>query len=359
MKDISPQTPQLSLCLPTYNRAALLGQALYAVLSQIGQEEAARVEVLVLDNASSDETPAVAEEAGRQSPHIPLRYIRNPENLGPDGNFLKAIQMARGDFIYLLSDDDILLPGAVAKLLELIRKHPDFDGFSLNARGFRHSVEEPGTPCLPIAEDMTIRDRDEVLRLAQTAIGFMSILAFNKSRIADRLAAGYYTDKIGTYYLQSYLFLDVLAGGNGFAATAQPLVAQRAENSTRLDYFRVFVTEMHALLMYAQHSGYSRRVIREIERGNLVVVRHFVSRVKVYGIGTEYWSSRGDAIRRLFAVYRFRPYLWLVVVPLMFFPRPLRPLVHLGRRLLGRAPIAEKKAERKESAHAASSGKAH
>jgi len=339
MNSINSETPLLSLCVPTYNRAALLGQSLDAAFSQIGPEEAARLEVLVVDNASSDGTPGVIEEAGRRSPHVPLRYLRNPENLGADGNFLRAIQMARGDFVYLLSDDDILLPGAVARLISLIRDHPDFDGFSLNARTFIRDPAEDTPAWFALPEDRTVRDGSEVFGLLQTSIGFMSILAFNRSRVAERLAAGHYRDKVGTSFLQAFLFLDVLSAGKGVVILARPLLAQRADNSPLDDYFRVFVTGINAVLTYAERAGYSGEVVRRIKSKNLVDVRHFVSRVKIHGRGAELWPSRGDAIRRLYLMYGLRPYLWLVVVPLMFIPRPLGPLALKLRRLLGRPDI--------------------
>ncbi len=356
----SKEAPSLSLCVPTYRRPALLREALRAVLDQIGPEEAAQVEILVVDNASPDDTPQAVEEIKQQSPYVPLRYVCNPENIGPDANFLKAIGLARGRFVCLLSDDDILLPGAVAKLLGLIQEYPDFGGFCLNVRPFSQDPLEETPLRMALLEDRVLVQRDEALELIRSSITFLSILAFNKSCISDHLTDGYYTEKIGTYSVTGYLFLDVIAAGKGIVAIAQPMVAQRVENTDALNYFQLFITELTALLNYAEAVGFSGKLIRQIKTENLVDARYFVALVKIYNRQTELWSSRGDAIRRLFAVYRFRPYLWLVVVPLMFFPRPLRPLVHLARRLLGRAPIAEKKEERKEApqAHAASSGKA-
>ncbi len=332
--------PTLSLCIPTYNRAPLLKQSLTAVLAQVDPQEAAQVEVLVLDNASGDSTPEVVEEARRLSPDVPFCYVRHPENIGMDKNFLEAIRLAQGRFVLLVSDDDILLPGAVSALLSLIQEHPDFDGFSLNVRSFLQSPKEPTVPWIALPHDTIIRDQSEALRAMNATVGFLSILAFNKSRIADKLAAGGYEDKVGTCFLESYVFLDALHGGRGLVITAQPLVASRAENCAPWNYFRVFVTELHNMMVYAKNLGYSRQVTQKIEADNLVGVRHFVSRVKIYGSGDEHWRSRRDAIRRLFQVYRFHPYLWLVIVPLMFFPRPLRPLVFRVRRLLGRPDVA-------------------
>ena len=320
-------TPKLSLCMTTYNRAPLLKQALDAVLTQITAADASLLEVVILDNASIDNTTEVVEMAKGQVPHIPLRYLRHPENIGMDRNFMEAIRAAQGEYVFLLSDDDFLLPGAVSTLLSLIQTYPDFDGFSLNVRGFLHSPDEESPAWIKLTQDQVVTEPTEALRLMNATVGYMSILAFKKSLIEDRLQAGHYQDKVGTCFLESYVFLDAMASGHGVVITAQPLVASRAENCAPWNYFRVFVTELHAMMVYAKRLGYSHEVVHRIEADNLIGVRHFVSRVKIYGHGGEYWRSRRDAINRLFRVYRFHPYLWLVIVPLMFFPRPLRPLV--------------------------------
>jgi hypothetical protein len=206
----------------------------------------------------------------------------------------------------------------------------------LNVCGFFHSPDERSAPGIVLSEDLVVTDPDESLRVLGGCIGFLSILAFRKSLIADSLQAGHYLSKIGTSYLESYVFLDALFEGRGILVTPQAMVAMRAENCAPWNYFRVFVTEVHSMMVYAEQLGYARKVTRGIEAENLVRVRHFVSRVKIYGRGEEYWRSPQDAIRRLFGVYRFHPYVWFVVVPLMFFPRSLRPLVFRLRRLLGR-----------------------
>ena len=337
-----PKAPQLSLCIPTYNRAGLLRESMEAILAQIGPEEAAQVEILVVDNASSDGTEAVIEDAVRQSPHVRLRFVRNAENIGPDRNFLKAITLAQGEFVFLVSDDDILLPGAVAALLAMIRRHPNFDAFSMNVCPFVSSPKDAGPALLDLPEDLAVHRRDDALRLLGTLIGFMSILAFRKSCIEP----GSYAGRTGTNFLQSFLFLDVLAGERGFAVAAQPRLAQRAGNAAGLDYFRVFVTGLHGVLAYAEEKGYSRTVTRRIEADNLIAVRHFVSSVKLHGLHADLWPGCGDAVRRLFQVYGFRPYLWLAVVPLMFFPVPMRPLIPRLRRLLGRTAAGVDNANR-------------
>ena len=129
--------PTLSLCVPTFNRAALLDQSLQAILAQITPDIHQAVEVVVIDNASPDTTPDVVAQAQARFPHVALRSVRRPQNIGCDANFCDAPNQARGEWVYLLSDDDVLLPGAVARLLGLIAERPQVDAFALNVRESR------------------------------------------------------------------------------------------------------------------------------------------------------------------------------------------------------------------------------
>ena len=105
----------LTIAIPTYNRCDLLRQTIESVLNQ----RIDGIEVIVSDNASTDSTKAMMEKFCQESD---IRYFCNSENLGMDRNFLNCLQKARGEYIHLLSDDDILLPGAVEKIMSLIEQ---------------------------------------------------------------------------------------------------------------------------------------------------------------------------------------------------------------------------------------------
>src|SRR4030095_6701459 len=100
-------TPLLSICIPTYNRAERLRVMLQAVLPQVAAH-ADKVELWISDNASSDHTPQVVADA-----HVlgPLQYSRNSSNLGIVGNLITLTsELARGEFVWGLGDDDLLRP---------------------------------------------------------------------------------------------------------------------------------------------------------------------------------------------------------------------------------------------------------
>jgi abequosyltransferase len=102
----------LSICIATYNRANFIGQTLESILPQLQPG----VELLVVDGASPDATPAVMAELLLTHPGI--RYFREPVNSGVDADYDKAVGYARGDYCWLMTDDDILKPGAVARVMQ-------------------------------------------------------------------------------------------------------------------------------------------------------------------------------------------------------------------------------------------------
>lgn len=110
---------QLSICITTFKRGAFIGQTLDSILAQIGQG----VELLVVDGASPDNTPEVMAEYVATHPGI--RYLREKENSGIDGDYDKAVGYALGKYCWLMTDDDLLNEGAIATVLKVLEEDPD------------------------------------------------------------------------------------------------------------------------------------------------------------------------------------------------------------------------------------------
>lgn len=121
--------PTLSICIPTFNRARRLRDCLHSVARSIGGI-GDRIEVCVSDNGSIDDTASVVGEAQRL---MPIAYQRHATNLGIPRNFLSIVDMAHGEFVWLVGDDDLLTPTAAARVLALIDRHPRADFFFVNA----------------------------------------------------------------------------------------------------------------------------------------------------------------------------------------------------------------------------------
>ena len=112
---------QLSICIPTYNRKRNLSELLDALAELIGEGQ--DVEILVSDNASTDGTKEYMEDLVQKGKFKNLRYHRNDENIGMSNNFVMCYKLAKGDYIWLLGDDDMIMGDIVPYITEVLEKY--------------------------------------------------------------------------------------------------------------------------------------------------------------------------------------------------------------------------------------------
>lgn len=111
--------PLVSIGLPTYNRAATLGRAIESALNQDYQN----IQLLISDNASTDETEAICLNAAQQDDRV--RYLRQQTNQGAIANFREVLSQAGGEFFMWLADDDWLEASYVAACVGILLANPD------------------------------------------------------------------------------------------------------------------------------------------------------------------------------------------------------------------------------------------
>lgn len=112
--------PRVSVILPAYNRARTLPRALHSVLAQ----DDGQLEVIVADDASTDDTPQLM--ARLADPRV--RYLRLPVNGGPAAARNAALDVARGEYIAFQDSDDEWLPLKLEKqLAALMQAGPAVD----------------------------------------------------------------------------------------------------------------------------------------------------------------------------------------------------------------------------------------
>jgi len=107
--------PQVSVIIPTYNRAGCLREAVDSVLAQ----EFRGFELIVVDDGSTDETPQLLREYGSS-----IRMLRQ-ENRGVSAARNAGIAASRGELIAFLDSDDAWLPGKLARQVEFFRQNPE------------------------------------------------------------------------------------------------------------------------------------------------------------------------------------------------------------------------------------------
>ncbi|MDQ2100212.1 MAG: glycosyltransferase [Tychonema bourrellyi B0820] len=133
----SPETtqPLVSICIPTYNGAAFIGEAIQSALAQTYPN----IEVIISDDGSTDETIAIAQSFTSQT-SADLRIILH-RNYGLSQNWNFCISQAKGKYIKFLFQDDFLAPECIAKMVAVAEQHPKI-GMVFSPRGITIDASE-------------------------------------------------------------------------------------------------------------------------------------------------------------------------------------------------------------------------
>ena len=110
---------RIDVFVPCYNYGRFLSQCVNSVLRQTGVD----VRVLVIDDASSDNTSEVAAALARED--VRVTVIRHSTNKGHINTYNEGIEWASADYMLLLSADDYLLPGALSRAADLMDANPE------------------------------------------------------------------------------------------------------------------------------------------------------------------------------------------------------------------------------------------
>ncbi len=114
------QRPFWSVMIPTYNRSDYLEKTLRSVLDQnIGPDE---MQIEVVDNCSTQSDP---EQIVRSVGGDRVDFYRQPQNVGMSGNWTTCVKRARGHWVHILHDDDMVMPGFYEGYRQLIEAHPE------------------------------------------------------------------------------------------------------------------------------------------------------------------------------------------------------------------------------------------
>lgn len=200
--------PLISVCIPAYNRAALLPPLLDSIFGQNFED----MEVVIAEDGSPERQGicSVAEEYAARNPGR-LSYHENPSNLGYDGNLRRLIELASGDYIVFMGNDDLLAEGALVAVASAVDAHPNI---GVVLRSYDSFVDDPGRPV------QTFRYFDGECFFpagAAAIVTFFRRCVFISGMVVRRECAQQYaTPRFdGTLLYQQHLVGQILARENG------------------------------------------------------------------------------------------------------------------------------------------------
>lgn len=136
--------PRVSVVVPCFNYGRFLPQTVGSLVTQAGVD----VEVIIVDDASTDDSLVVARELAARHPGV--HVVTNPRNAGQVESFNRGWERSTGELVVRLDADDLLPPGALARAAAVLEQHPEVG----LVYGHPHHFDDGTTP-EPALGDLT------------------------------------------------------------------------------------------------------------------------------------------------------------------------------------------------------------
>lgn len=316
--------PTLTIAIPTYQRAGYLQLLLERLFEEFALIDTNRVEVLVSDNASADGTADVVGCA--QSKGLPVRYVRNPENIGSDHNIAQCFNLARGRYVLIMGDDDLLVEGMLAALLPQLQ-NPFLGAILLRPYGYDDDFRFEA-PRGHVGWQHFARAEGFLLR-AGPLITLISGCIVNKTLLKGVDAKRF----CGSNLVQVHLVVLSATAGEHCLSYEGFGVACKRNNSGGYAFFQVFVERLLHILDSYVGRGLSSAFVSRFERRMLCgFYPYYVFRDLIYQP-----AKLVDARVQLEARFA-RNYLYQFgIKPMLILPRPMAVIWGAGVVAIGRA----------------------
>lgn len=241
--------PLFTVAIPTYNRSKTLEK----ILIELSQEKDIPFKILVSDDQSSDDTETMVRKYQETSPN--LFYNKNPVNLGFSGNVSKLYELADTRYVWFLCDDETVLPGAIKKIHEALKKYEPVVAV------FNYSWEDSyGRISRAVAERDIVYDDPALLKDYQPLmrITFLSIVVMEKRKTMISIPREVYQDNV---YFQLSLSLLLLSEKFRFCEMGA-LVVHRNVGYKYGDFFKFYLVDPLKSVYAANHTFDNRKFIQ-------------------------------------------------------------------------------------------------
>ena len=316
----------VDVCIPSYNYARFLGDCIRSVQSQ----DIDNLRILIIDNASTDDSVAVASRFAADDRRIEIRA--RPVNLGPHASFNEGVDWAVSDYFMVLCADDRMAPGALRRAVRVL----DETKLTSFAHGDTISVfqSRPADDVPQTSGSWTIIDGpDFIERFCRTGINHISGCTA-LVRTALQKKAGYYREHLPhTDDFELWMRLALL----GPVAEIDAIQGISLIHGANLSAYYHAVQTRDLVAMKDAFDSFFSREGADMPRFRMLHRRSVSSIAE-----RAYWSGVSHALRGHFRTsgalfrmaFRLRPHT-AALPPLHYITRLERPLEHIGGVLYG------------------------
>lgn len=323
------QRPILSICIPTFNRSSYLRLNLEQLRKEITPDIKNHIEIVVSDNCSRDNTSEAVISVVQQG--LSVRYVRNTENIGSDRNIAQCFNLAKGRYVLLLSDDDLLSCGTIKWLFSEFHSG-SYGVVFLRQYGYDTDAEPEKPGNFGIVKSFT--DSGKFLEKVGASITLISSNVINKELLDDIDADQF----CGTNLVQVHLVLRAALMARQNLYNGRYMVACKRNNTGGYDFSAIFVKNLCDILDHYQSFGLRQETIRAIENRMLIGYYPFPLWRQIQNKQINLKRARIEFGKR----FSGRLLFLIFVAPIIYFPRPMALIfgsltVALGRIITGDA----------------------
>lgn len=233
---LSLSKPEVSICIPTYNYAEFIGEALDSILMQDFQD----YEVIIVDDCSTDDTLSILADHAAMSDSR-FRLVTNTTNMGMVENWNHCMRLAQGEFIkFLFADDFFVEPDALTLLVSLFKNNRSVT-LASSPRKVVSSASETRKVLTHFSSDVIMSGTaviQQCLANMLNMIGEPTAVMFRKSDAARGFDADY------RQLVDLEMWFHLLEKGD-FAHHSQPLCAFRVHEKQQTAVNRVNPATIH------------------------------------------------------------------------------------------------------------------
>lgn len=309
---------KLSIIVPTYNRSSCLKDCIKSIIISAKNFQE-RVEIIVSDHASSDNTEKVINEI--ISTHSTIIYIKRKKNEFTDIHFTKIIEEVSTEFFWMIGDDDKIEPDAIKKIFKHIDDGQNliYCNYSIWSKDFSMLVNKNGLGC---TKTIYFTDHNKVLEKIAFNMAYISCVVGKK----DHFVSMPDTER-ETYFgfTTPHIFPLFSAQINNCHAVllADTVVMNRSGNNKEetfesihgSSWHEIYVKGSSTIFSALQKKGYLSASVR---KANIKVIVDYLI-PQTIELKVNKYNQKGS-VKFLWKYYKSYPLFYFVIVPILLCP---------------------------------------
>lgn len=300
----------LTIGIPTFNGGKTIEKTLVTILNQVIQFNHEDIEVLISDNSSIDNTEIIIEEIQENYFGVNLIYRKNPYNVGFDRNVDQIMETAKGDYVWLISDDDYIKPDAIIKIMDILN---NISGLGVIFVNYENGI------ILNTKKDMECKNGDDFLINSKFKSGLISSNIFNRSLYLNINRNQYF----GTGWIHFGILIELINKTNSYIIVEDLIIVDGEQRWGGNGTFIYTGLKLVRLFRNMRILGFKKETIKRAD----FVIKHgyplLIPIAIMRGLKVDY-----ELIKEFIFLYKQYFTFWVFDLPLLLIPKSIYNLVY-------------------------------